>query len=80
MTTINITEQIANLKSLGYSDEYIIDGLKAGINDCQRFIDKEGSRDPALRPERKQRHLDFCIAHKQALEEAIAALRKQEAR
>jgi hypothetical protein len=72
--TTALDASIANLQSLGFSNEYIIDGLKAGINDCQRFIDKEGPRDAALRPEREQQHLDYCISHKKALEQKIASL------
>lgn len=70
----NIEASIANLQSLGFSNQYIIDGLRAGINDCQRFIDKESSRDPALRPAKEQQHLDYCIAHKKTRQEKIKAL------
>lgn len=73
----NLQQSISHLKSLGFSNQYIVDGLKAGINDCQRFIDREGSRDPLLRPAKEQQHLDYCIAHKQALHDAIAQLQAE---
>lgn len=70
----NIQSSIASLKSLGFSNSYIASGLASGIADCQRFIDKEKGRNAALRPEKEQQYLDFCIAHKQALEEAVTEL------
>lgn len=70
----NLQQSISHLKSLGFSNKYIVDSLKAGINDCQRFIDREGARDASLRPAKAQQHLDYCIAHKQALQTAIAEL------
>lgn len=68
----SIDASIANLKSLGFTNGYIAKSLKAGISDCQRFIDKEAGRDASLRPAKVQQHLDFCIAHKAALQAAIA--------
>ena len=70
----NINASVASLQSLGFGNSYIIDGLKAAINDCQRFIDKEFGRNASLRPERDQQYLDYCISHKAALEQKIAEL------
>lgn len=70
----NIQSSIASLKSLGFSNSYIVSGLASGIAECQRFIDKEQGRNSSLRPEKEQQYLDFCIAHKQKLEEAVADL------
>ena len=33
------------------------------IAETQRFIDTEEKRDPSLRPEGIQKHLEFCRAH-----------------
>ena len=44
-----------------------------GIADCDRFIAKEEGRSADLRPANVQQHLDFCIAHKAKLQNAIAA-------
>jgi hypothetical protein len=70
----NLKASIENLKSLGFTPGYIVGSLKAGINECQRFIDKEAPRDASLRPPGAQQHLDYCIAHKKALQDAIAEL------
>lgn len=65
---------IADLQALGFTNKYIVKSLKTGINDCQRFIDRESGRDAALRPEKTQQHLDYCISHKQKLLVAIEGL------
>lgn len=68
----NLEASIADLQALGFSNRYIVKSLKAGINDCQRFIDREGPRDAALRPAKTQQHLDYCIAHKAKLGAALS--------
>lgn len=49
-----------------------IQRIKQALAETQRFIDKEGKRDPKLRPADMQQHLDFCISHKAKLEAMLA--------
>lgn len=72
MSTLENT--VKYLQAQGFPNSYIVDGLKAGVNDCQRYIDKESARDPTLRPEKERDHLDFCIRHKDELLSKIAEL------
>jgi hypothetical protein len=53
--------------------------IRSAIADCDRFIAKEGPRDPALRPAETQKTLDFTIQHRLNLLAAVAALEAQQA-
>ena len=46
--------------------------ITQAIAECDRFIAKEGSRNPALRPADSQQTLDFTIGHKAKLEAMLA--------
>lgn len=48
--------------------------IRSAIADCDRFIAKEGPRDPELRPADMQKTLDFTIQHRLNLLAAVAAL------
>ncbi|PXX41113.1 MULTISPECIES: hypothetical protein [Burkholderia] len=52
---------------------YHISKIKSAIADCDRFIAKEEPRDASLRPADMQQHLDFCKAHKENLQNMLAA-------
>jgi hypothetical protein len=42
------------------------------IQECDRFIGKEGPRDADLRPAAAAQHLEFCIKHKAKLQAMLA--------
>lgn len=47
--------------------------IHQAIADCDRFIAKEEGRAADIRPASVQQHLDFCIAHRVKLQNALAA-------
>ncbi len=42
--------------------------IEQALAETKRFIEREGERDPSLRPADMQQHLEFCIGHKVKLE------------
>ena len=48
--------------------------IRQSIDDCDRFIAKEGPRDPSLRPAAVQATLDCYIAHRAKLQAMQATL------
>lgn len=45
--------------------------IHSAIAECDRYIAKEGSRDPELRPAWAQKALDHAISHKIKLQRAL---------
>lgn len=45
----------------------------SAIAECERFIEKEGSRAADLRPADMQQHLEYCISHRLKLIGMLAA-------
>ena len=70
----SLQNMIANMQALGFSKQTIIDKLKSGVNDCQRFIAREEGRSADLRPEKDQQHLNYCHSHKAELLSEIERL------
>jgi len=44
-----------------------INSIKSSIADCDRYIAKEGARNPALRPVEVSRRLEWYISHRAKL-------------
>ncbi|MGF6996776.1 hypothetical protein [Paraburkholderia sp. GAS32] len=51
--------------------------LRSALSDTERFINREGRRDPAIRPADMQKTLDSYIQHRANLLAVMAELLKQ---
>lgn len=47
--------------------------INQAIAECDRFIAKEGQRNPALRPASELQHLEFCKTHKAKLQAMLVS-------
>lgn len=47
--------------------------IREGIAECDRYIAKEGARNPTLRSEEVAAHLAYCIEHRERLSRILAS-------